>query len=188
MTANFDVIVVGGGVVGCSAAYYLAREGASVALFERDSVAGHASGFAFGGVIKALGGRADDPLDRLFDYSEGLHIKLGASLNDESGMDTGYRRNPHVSLARTEHEADFYRQVYRRHAGDHSRDVRWLRTASLRTSKPAFRPTCWAACTWGSPTTSSHIASRRPSGRRQNDAAGNSSTVKSRHSYVPEPA
>ena len=131
MTANFDAIVVGGGVVGCSTAYYLAREGASVALFERDSVAGHASGFAFGGVIKALGGRADDPLDRLFDYSEGLHIKLGASLNDESGIDTGYRRNPHVSLARTEHEADFYRQVYRRHAGDHSRDVRWLAYGEL---------------------------------------------------------
>ena len=131
MTASFDVIVVGGGVVGCSAAYYLAREGASVALFERDSVASHASGFAFGGVIKALGGRADDPFDRLFDYSEVLHIELGASLNDESGMDTGYRRNPHVALARTEHEADFYRQVYRRHAGDHSRDVRWLAYGEL---------------------------------------------------------
>ena len=118
-------------MVGCSAAYYLAREGASVALFERDSVAGHASGFAFGGVIKALGNRADDPFDRLFDYSEGLHIELGASLNDESGMDTGYRRNPHVALARAEHEADFYRQVYRRHAGDHSRDVRWLAYGEL---------------------------------------------------------
>ncbi len=131
MTASFDAIVVGGGVVGCSAAYYLAREGASVALFERDSVAGHASGFAFGGVIKALGGRADDPFDRLFDYSEGLHINLGASLNDESGMDTGYRRNPHVALARTEQEADFCRQVYRRHACDHSRDVRWLAYGEL---------------------------------------------------------
>ena len=123
--------MVGGGVVGCSAAYYLAREGASVALFERDSVAGHASGFAFGGVIKALGGRADDPFDRLFDYSEGLHVELGASLNDESGMETGYRRNPHVALARTEQEADFYRQVYRRHAGNHSKDVRWLAYGEL---------------------------------------------------------
>ena len=123
--------MVGGGVVGCSAAYYLAREGASVALFERDSVAGHASGFAFGGVIKALGNRADDPFDRLFDYSEGLHVELGASLNDESGMETGYRRNPHVALARTEHEADFYRQIYRRHAGNHSKDVRWLAYGEL---------------------------------------------------------
>ena len=131
MTASFDVIVVGGGVLGCSAAYYLSREGASVALFERDSVAGHASGFAFGGVIKALGTRADDPFDRLFEYSESLHIELGASLNDESGMDTGYRRTPHVALARTEHEADFYKDVYRRHANDHSRDVRWLAYGEL---------------------------------------------------------
>ena len=118
-------------MVGCSAAYYLAREGASVALFERDSVAGHASGFAFGGVIKALGGRADDPFDRLFEYSESLHIELGASLNAEAGIDTGYRRTPHVSLARTEQEADFYQEVYRRHASDHAKDVRWLAYGEL---------------------------------------------------------
>ena len=136
MAASFDAIVVGGGVVGCSAAYYLAREGASVALFERDSVASHASGFAFGGVVKAAGGRTDDPFDRLFRYSEGLHIELGASLNDESGMDTGYRRNAHVSLARTEREADFYRNVYSRLAHDHSKDVRWLGYGEIAHIEP----------------------------------------------------
>jgi glycerol-3-phosphate dehydrogenase len=29
-----DVVVIGGGIVGCSAAYFLARDGLSVALFE----------------------------------------------------------------------------------------------------------------------------------------------------------
>ena len=136
MAESFDVIVIGGGVVGCSAAYYLAREGASVALFERDSVAGHASGFAFGGVVRAVGGHADDPFDRLFEYSEGLHVELGASLNDESGMDTGYRRNPRVSLARTEREADFYSNEYRRLAHDHSTDVRWLTHGEIAHIEP----------------------------------------------------
>ena len=136
MTASFDVIMVGGGIVGCSAAYYLARAGASVALFERDSVASHASGFAFGGVVRVSGGHADAPFERLFAYSEGLHIELGASLKDESGMDTGYRRNPHVALARTEREADIYRNEYRRLAGDHSTDVRWLTHGEIAHIEP----------------------------------------------------
>jgi glycine oxidase len=39
-----DVLVVGGGIVGCAAAAFLAEAGASVELFERDELAGAASG------------------------------------------------------------------------------------------------------------------------------------------------
>jgi glycine/D-amino acid oxidase-like deaminating enzyme len=38
------VVVVGGGIAGCAAAYYLARAGASVTVVERDAIASHASG------------------------------------------------------------------------------------------------------------------------------------------------
>ncbi len=38
------VIIVGGGIVGCSAAYFLAREGAQVTLLEAEEVAYGASG------------------------------------------------------------------------------------------------------------------------------------------------
>src|SRR5687767_7558360 len=43
-----DVIVVGGGVVGASVAYHLAKEGLSVTLFERGELAAQASGAAAG--------------------------------------------------------------------------------------------------------------------------------------------
>jgi glycine/D-amino acid oxidase-like deaminating enzyme len=39
-----DVLVVGGGVVGCCAAYYLARWGVDVAVIDRDGINGQASG------------------------------------------------------------------------------------------------------------------------------------------------
>ena len=39
-----DVAVVGGGIVGCAAAAFLAEAGARVELFERDKLAGAASG------------------------------------------------------------------------------------------------------------------------------------------------
>ena len=42
--ARRDVVVVGGGIVGCATAYFLAREGASVTLLEREHVAFGASG------------------------------------------------------------------------------------------------------------------------------------------------
>ena len=35
-----EVVVVGGGVIGCATAYYLAREGADVTLLEREGLAG----------------------------------------------------------------------------------------------------------------------------------------------------
>ena len=46
-----DVIVIGGGLHGCSAALHLARAGRSVLVLEKDHVARHASGVNAGGVV-----------------------------------------------------------------------------------------------------------------------------------------
>jgi glycine oxidase len=46
--SSSDVVVVGGGALGASVAFALAREGLSVTLVERDRVAAHASGAAAG--------------------------------------------------------------------------------------------------------------------------------------------
>ncbi len=46
-----DVAIVGGGVIGCAAAYYLTKAGARVTLLERDGLAGEASGAAAGMLI-----------------------------------------------------------------------------------------------------------------------------------------
>jgi glycine/D-amino acid oxidase-like deaminating enzyme len=43
-TPSCDVAIVGGGIMGCAAAAFLAEAGLSVALFERDELAGAASG------------------------------------------------------------------------------------------------------------------------------------------------
>ena len=43
-----DVVIVGGGVIGCSIAYFLAAGGARVTLIERSHLAAGASGVAAG--------------------------------------------------------------------------------------------------------------------------------------------
>lgn len=62
-----DVLVVGGGIVGCSTAYYLARFGVDVALVERDDLNTGASGANAGSLHAQLTSRyfADGPPSRV---------------------------------------------------------------------------------------------------------------------------
>src|SRR5439155_24141427 len=48
LSGGSDVVVVGGGVIGCAIAYYAAAQGARVTLIERHRLAAGASGVAAG--------------------------------------------------------------------------------------------------------------------------------------------
>ncbi|AYN96782.1 FAD-binding oxidoreductase [Pseudomonas sp. LTJR-52] len=50
MNSQADIIIVGGGIMGCSSAFFLRRRGHSVVLLERGIVGQHASGTNFGNV------------------------------------------------------------------------------------------------------------------------------------------
>lgn len=71
-----DVAVIGGGIVGCAAAALLAERGATVTLFERDEIAGHASG--------RNSGILQHPLTAGLD---GLHEETLAQLRDHRLLD-----------------------------------------------------------------------------------------------------
>jgi glycine/D-amino acid oxidase-like deaminating enzyme len=55
-----DVVIVGGGVIGCGLAWALAREGASVRLLERDGIGRQASATAAGMLAPLAESEADD--------------------------------------------------------------------------------------------------------------------------------
>ena len=44
MSQTFDVVVIGGGISGCSTAFQLARRGLKVALLEKDNIGAGPSG------------------------------------------------------------------------------------------------------------------------------------------------
>ena len=63
-TDTADVVIVGGGIVGCTTAYNLARQGVRVILFEKEDIAQEASGRNRGNVRLQLRDRIELPIAR----------------------------------------------------------------------------------------------------------------------------
>jgi len=128
-----NVSIIGGGIAGCATAYYLTRDGHDVTLFERDSLASHASGFALGGLHPHIGGAADDPYEKLSHYSMGLHKQLAKTVSgtDSDDESLNFIRKPSLLLVKDQAEAVAVRRVYETYAKDYSLDIRWLGLGEL---------------------------------------------------------
>ncbi len=105
-----DVVVVGGGIVGCTIAYYLAtKHRARVVVLER-SVPGAEASSAAAGILGAQvesghHGRAPSDggaLFRLLLASRALHRELDARLREEVGFGTGFHPCGVMRVTRTE--------------------------------------------------------------------------------------
>ena len=104
-----DVVIVGGGVMGASAAFHLAESGVSVVLLERDSLASGSTSKAAGGV------RAS--------FTDPLNIALGARslalLRDfptRPGQDIDLHESGYLYVLTREEHVDQFRDAMRWHA------------------------------------------------------------------------
>lgn len=117
LPAEAAVVVVGGGLLGCWTAYWLARAGVAVTLVERTAIswgatgrnggfvrAGTAGGYA--DAVKHLGREAARDLWRLTEEGQALVGRIVA----EEGIDCDYRTPGTLSLALTEAELAEMRQ------------------------------------------------------------------------------
>lgn len=96
-TNHCDVAVIGGGIVGVSTAYELARRGISVALLEKGVIGGEQSGRNWGWVRQQNRDLHELPLAM-------QSLKRWSELSQELGEDIGFRRAG--ILYGTEHQAD----------------------------------------------------------------------------------
>ena len=94
-----DVVVVGGGIVGCSTAWFLAKGGLRVALCEKGRIAGEQSSRNWGFVRQQGRDAAEMPM-----IMESLRIWRG--LEDEIGEDVGFAQSGTLYLARDQAELD----------------------------------------------------------------------------------
>ena len=100
------IVVIGGGVAGCAAAYYLAREGLPVTIVERESVAFGASGYAAGLLNPLTGTGVPGQMEALSILSYRMHVELWKELEEQSGVDIQAELVPHLELLLTEEDAD----------------------------------------------------------------------------------
>ncbi len=103
MPSGVHVVIVGGGVVGLSCAYALARRGADVTVYEKGSLGGGSTGRAAGGI------RAQFSTPVNVDLSL-ASMRVWESFEERFGVDVGFRRTGYLFLAREAATADRFRE------------------------------------------------------------------------------
>ncbi|WP_194165538.1 glycine oxidase ThiO [Oceanobacillus sp. CFH 90083] len=105
MKNQFDQIIVGGGVIGCSIAYQLAKRGYRVLILEKNHIGCEASSAA-AGMLGAQGEFTErSPLFQFAQESRALFKDLSEELYEKSGIDIQYIHKGIMKLA-------FHQQQY----------------------------------------------------------------------------
>lgn len=123
-----DVAIVGGGIVGSSAALALRRMGVSVVLLERDLCGSRSSGVNYGGVR-----RQGRPVSQL-PLAQRAH-RIWGGLSELLGTDGEYIRSGHFKIARSESDMASLER-YRALSSDFDLGLELISGARLREQCP----------------------------------------------------
>jgi len=99
--ASADVVIIGGGIVGVSTAWFLARQGVNVVLCEKGHIACEQSGRNWGWVRQQ--GRDVREMPMIVES-----LKIWRTLADEIGEDVGYRQTGCLYAARDDAQLEEY--------------------------------------------------------------------------------
>lgn len=104
MIKKADVVIIGGGITGCSIAYNLARMGAkNIVLFEKNSPASGATGRCGAGIRQQFGTEMNCILSR-------ESIKIFENLSQELDYDIELNQGGYLMLAYTEKEVNQFKK------------------------------------------------------------------------------
>jgi glycine oxidase len=139
---SFDLVVVGGGVIGLTCAWRAAQRGARVAVVERSRPPAGATRVA-AGMLAPVGELAfgEPELLELTMAAAELYPDFVAELEEASGLSTGYRRDGALHVALDRDEAAELRRVHelQRSLG---LGAEWLPPRRCREVEPGLTPSC----------------------------------------------
>ncbi|MEO0206176.1 MAG: FAD-binding oxidoreductase [candidate division WOR-3 bacterium] len=99
-----DVIVIGGGIIGCATGYYLTKKGLKVFLFEKDYLTAGSTGRCIGGIRQQ--------------FSTELSIRVAMesvrkfkAMNDELEMDVEFEQDGYLFLAHAQEKEETYKKL-----------------------------------------------------------------------------
>lgn len=124
-----DTVVIGGGIIGCSSAYYLARAGVKVTLIERRGIGEGTSG-ACDGFVMLQSKHPGLPLRMAMRSAE-----MYQGLEEELGYETQYRRNGGLVLIENEEMRKIVEPVVREQIRE-GVPVEFLNNAETRRMEP----------------------------------------------------
>ncbi|MFQ6027659.1 MAG: NAD(P)/FAD-dependent oxidoreductase [Dehalococcoidia bacterium] len=134
-TTDTEILIIGGGIAGASAAYHLARQGHRVALLERNEIASEASGVNAGNIgAMGWGNRPN-----LNSYLTMGSLEIFKSLQLDLNYDIEFRQSGCVEAIQTPEEYEYARaMVLRLKAAGYSLDL--MTTREGRSLEPGINP------------------------------------------------
>jgi glycine oxidase len=138
MRGGADVIVIGGGIIGCAIARELARRGGKVKLFEARTVAAGATQASAGILAPYIEGHDRGSLFDLTLRSLALYDDFIREVADDSGSTIDYRRCGSLEIPSDESTAEVLRRNARESA---DAGLQWLTGDEARQLEPALPPT-----------------------------------------------
>jgi sarcosine oxidase subunit beta len=135
MTIETEVLVIGGGIAGASAAYHLALHGRRVTLLERGEIASGASGLNAGAIDSVGWGHSTDLQTHLTAGSQ----EIFDHVQNELGEDIEFRRSGALQAIHTPDQYEFTQErVATLRASGHAVELLTIREA--RSLEPEMSP------------------------------------------------
>ena len=130
MTKRAQVVVIGGGIVGCAAAYYLAKRGVAVNLYEKGTIAGEQSSRNWGFVRQ----QGRDPAELPLMMSSN---KIWQGLEQELNTDLKWKQGGNLRIMEDESQLPSYR-AWLKIALDHGLNTKLLGAEETKQLLPGL--------------------------------------------------